>query len=136
MEARTKEELARLSLELEREGALSGVVAEPELEGLLRELLVRAVGLLAEQERLPNELAVFTTAKAMTTGEAAAALGVSIPTVRKLVARGDLQAHYVGTHLRVHPDAVASYLDARRTSERDMDALVALSDELRDLGLE
>ncbi len=58
---------------------------------------------------LPDEL---------TTTAAAELLGVSRPTLMKLVTAGDLPAHRVGTHTRLRSADVLAYRDARLLRQR------------------
>lgn len=47
--------------------------------------------------------------------QTALALHVSTKTVRRLITRGDLPAHRVGSCLRISPDDVRTYLNRTRT---------------------
>lgn len=63
-------------------------------------------------------ITVGSVPEELTTSSAAGILGVSRPTVMKMVADGVLDAHKVGTHTRLRRDDVLDQLKARRTRER------------------
>lgn len=63
----------------------------------------------------------------LTTSAAADILGVSRPTVIKMINEGSLPAHMVGTHRRLRSEDVTSALRARRARER------AAFDSLREI---
>lgn len=71
---------------------------------------------------------VMSTPKELTTSTAAAMLGVSRPTMLKMIADGRIPAHKVGSHHRLMTDDVQRELRARRARERA--AFLALRDEL------
>lgn len=54
----------------------------------------------------------------LTTSAAAGILGVSRPTLMKMISEGQLAAHKVGTHHRLNADDVFDALRARRARER------------------
>lgn len=74
--------------------------------------------------RSPNDL---------TTEEAAAVLGVSRPTVVRLIETGKLPARMVGTHRRLTLGDVLSYREASTTRRRD--ALERMTHQAEELGL-
>jgi len=59
---------------------------------------------------LPDEL---------TTTVAADVVGVSRPTLMKMISRGEIPAHRVGTHHRLHRDDVLAARTARRLARQD-----------------
>lgn len=71
-----------------------------------------------------SEISIRLIASELTTTGAAQLLGVSRPTVMKMVTRGDLAAHRVGTHTRLRRDDVLALRD-RRQADR-----AAAADEL------
>ncbi len=92
-----------------------------ELGRILQEVLdVMARGGRVTIGAVPEEL---------TTSAAAAILGVSRPTVMKMVRDGQLPAHKVGSHHRMKADDVYAARRARRARERAaFDALRELDD--------
>lgn len=82
----------------------------PELDGVLRTVLsVLARG---------GTVTITATPQEVTTTTAAGILGVSRPTVMKMIRDGDLPAHKAGTHHRILTSDVYAVLDARRARER------------------
>jgi len=79
--------------------------------GLILQEVLRAVatGSSVTVTSIPNEL---------TTSSAAAMLGISRPTLMKLVADGRLPAHRVGSHTRLASEDVVAFRKARRSRER------------------
>ena len=63
-------------------------------------------------------ITVMTTPAEITTSTAAAMLGVSRPTVIKMIRDGALPAHKVGSHTRLLTDDVVVAKRARRERER------------------
>jgi len=66
--------------------------------------------------------------KELTTSTAAAMLGVSRPTILKMISDGRIPAHKVGSHHRLMTEDVQRELRTRRARERA--AFLALRDEL------
>ncbi|WP_117236769.1 helix-turn-helix domain-containing protein [Thermus sediminis] len=97
----------------------------PELEHLLRQILeslahgtpVRVVPLEAE----------------LTTGEAAAILGVSRPYLVRLLEEGAIPYHKVGTHRRIRGKDLLEYLERSRRQGKDL--VNQLTAEAQELGL-
>lgn len=73
------------------------------------------------------QITIQSVPRELTTTTAAAMLGVSRPTLMKLVADKKLPAHKVGSHTRVLATDVAAFRDEQRESQR------RAFDELRDL---
>lgn len=66
----------------------------------------------------------------VTTTTAAEMLGVSRPTLMKMIAKGDLPAHKVGSHTRLRSAEVLAFARARLARQRAaFDELVGLEDE-------
>ncbi|MDJ0363107.1 helix-turn-helix domain-containing protein [Rhodococcus sp. H29-C3] len=70
---------------------------------------------------------VGTVPDELTTTAAAKLLGISRPTLMKLIAQGAIEGHKVGSHTRVKSDNVMSYKEAQRRSR------LAAFEEVRDL---
>ena len=116
----TEADQARVLVENHEDGA--ALAPPPELARLIRRVLVGvARGETITIGTLPEEI---------TTTAAANMLGISRPTLMKLVSAGELPSHKVGTHTRLWSRDVIAF-DRRRREE----ALRAL-DELRDLEAE
>ena len=78
-----------------------------------------------------GSVTVTTTPDELTTSAAAAMLGISRPTLMKLLAAQSIPSHKVGSHTRLRTEDVLSALRARRERERASFAeLRALEDEL------
>ena len=71
-------------------------------------------------------IAIGPVPEVLTTSEAAGILGVSRPTLMKMICEEQLPAHRVGTHHRLKSDDVFAALRARRARERA--ALLELMD--------
>lgn len=94
----------------------------PEL-GMVLQLVIEviAAGGTVTVGSMPSEL---------TTSAAAAVLGVSRPTVMKMVSEGLMPSHRVGTHTRLRSNDVLQARRARRARQRlALDALRDLEDE-------
>jgi excisionase family DNA binding protein len=63
---------------------------------------------------------IFTHSnRGLTPTEAAAALGISRPQVRKLMDQGLLPYHLVGTHHRIPIEGLTGYLESERKRRRE-----------------
>ncbi|MDG3010311.1 helix-turn-helix domain-containing protein [Rhodococcus sp. D2-41] len=90
--------------------ALESVVP-PELAGVLVEVTrIVAAGGTVTIGAMPEEL---------TTTSAADLLGISRPTLMKLVTTGQIAAHKVGTHTRLRTADVLAYRDRLREQQRE-----------------
>lgn len=68
--------------------------------------------------------------EALTTTAAASVLGVSRPTLMKMIARGEIKSYKVGSHSRLHTADVLAARATRRAKQRvAFDALRALEDD-------
>ncbi|MCC2314187.1 helix-turn-helix domain-containing protein [Cellulomonas xiejunii] len=65
-----------------------------------------------------STVTVTTTPQEVTTSTAAAMLGISRPTLMKMVKDGTIPAHKVGTHTRLRTEDVLAAKRARRERER------------------
>lgn len=89
--------------------------------------LVRAVLLGLRQ----GDLTIRSTPDELTSTSAAAMLGISRPTIMKLVADGELRSHRVGSHHRFLLSDVLVLREARTQKQREaFEALRALDSEL------
>lgn len=95
----------------------------------LAQLLARVIESIAEG----GTMTVGTLPREITTTVAASQLGVSRPTLMKMIAAGDLPAHKVGSHTRLLTEDVLTFRRARLERQRSaLDELLALEDELED----
>lgn len=83
----------------------------PKELGLLLQEVLRAVA-------SGSAVTVMTTPQVVTTSTAAGILGISRPTLMKMINDGSLPAHKVGTHTRLKADDVFAAKKARRARER------------------
>ena len=74
-----------------------------------------------------REISISTVPVELTTSTAADLIGVSRPTLMKMVARGELSAHKVGSHTRLTSRDVFEFIRARQDRRR------TAFDQLRDL---
>jgi excisionase family DNA binding protein len=124
---REREQAAAMLSELDAGGArqrgVHAVHVPDELADVLRRILaVASRGGTVVVGSLPGEL---------TTTVAAEQLGISRPTLMKLIRDGELPAHKVGTHHRVKTADVLAHRRARLERQRSaLDELRALEDEL------
>lgn len=95
----------------------------PELSGIIRQIVrVLAEGRTITVGALPPEL---------TTTAAAQMLGISRPTLMKLIKNREIEAHKVGSHTRLRTEDVISARRDRRDRQREaLDKLRDLEDEL------
>jgi excisionase family DNA binding protein len=97
---------------------------EPVAEALTEMLAAAAAG---------ERVLVLRATQNLTTEQAAALLGVSRPTVVRLVDTGKLRAHMVGTHRRLALADVLAY--RQETARRRGEALDEMASDAEDLGL-
>ncbi|MCR6648869.1 MAG: helix-turn-helix domain-containing protein [Cellulomonas sp.] len=77
-----------------------------------------------------STITITTTPREVTTSAAAAMLGISRPTLMKLIKDGSIPAHKVGTHTRLLSADVLEAKRARRARERAaFAALLELEDD-------
>ncbi len=93
--------------------------------------LPREVGVLLQQVlegvASGHEVSVSAVPRELTTSTAANLMGISRPTLMKMVDRGEIPAHKVGTHTRLESADVFAFLRAQQERRR------AAFDELREL---
>ncbi len=97
--------------------ALAGIAPEE-----LSSILSTVVRIIADG----GTVTIGSTPPEVTTTTAASMLGVSRPTLMKLIRAGELSAYKVGTHTRLKSADVTEYADRRSAARR------AALDELRD----
>lgn len=109
------------SLVVERAGQPMAALP-PEIGKLLQHVLaVMARG---------GTVTVTTMPKELTTTAASEVLGISRPTLMKMIGDGAIAAHRVGSHHRLHSEDVFAALRARRARERAAFAeLIELEDD-------
>ena len=88
----------------------------------LAALVERIIGAVARGQTVT----VGTVPAEMTTSSAAALLGISRPTLMRMIQEGSIPAHRVGSHHRLRSQDVFATLRSRR--EREREALAALLD--------
>jgi len=104
----------------------------PDGEGIeLPESAVEALRVIIEAMADGRSITLVPHDKELTSQEAADILRVSRPHLIKLLDRGELRFHLVGTHRRIRIEDVLAYRD-RRDAERDaaLRELARLSEEL------
>lgn len=89
----------------------------------LTEVLAQVIEAIARG----GAVTVSTLPKELTTTVAARELGVSRPTLMKMIRNGDIAAHRVGTHHRVKTDEVQRFREDRLARQRKA------IEELRDI---
>ena len=90
-------------------------------DGSIRQLpagLANIIGHVIESIAADGTLTTGSLPEELTTTTAAHAIGVSRPTLMKLIARGDLPATKVGTHTRLRRSDVIEYRSKARDSRR------------------
>lgn len=106
---------------------LSGATSDQQIQ--LPAEVYRALEQVVDAMRRGMAVAVIPAGKTVTTQEAADLLGVSRPTIVKLIGRGELPHEMVGTHRRVPLDALLEYKRARREAQFAALAELAAADE-------
>lgn len=106
---------------------LSGAMPNQQI-ALPREVYL-ALEQVVDAMRRGLAVAVVPAGKTVTTQEAADLLGVSRPTVVKLIQRGVLPHEMVGTHRRVPLDKLLDYKEERRAAQFAALAELAAHDE-------
>lgn len=115
-------ELARTTLESLRgpQGFLA--LGTTDATGSAVRPLPRELGVLLQEVlqavAAGSTVTVVTTPSVVTTSTAAAMLGLSRPTLMRLVREGAIPAHKVGTHTRLLTEDVLEFKRARRARER------------------
>lgn len=91
-------------------GGLRAIAVPPEIGKVLHHVLdVMARG---------GTVTIGTVPEVLTTSSAAGILGISRPTLMKMINEGSIPSHMVGTHHRLRADDVYAALRARRARER------------------
>ena len=107
--------LAELDGPVVLDGETSGVPSRHEMPRELQDLLRQVIttvgrGGSVRLSQFPEEL---------TTTVAAELIGISRPTLMKLVHRGELNAHKVGSHTRLRSKDVLAFAEQRKLDERN-----------------
>src|SRR5680860_79181 len=103
--------------------AVGAVSLPTELVGLVNRVLTA----VARGERIT----VGTVPDELTTSVAATQLGISRPTLMKLLVAGEIPSHKVGSHTRIKTDDVVAFRKRRLESQRAaFEQLRALDEEL------
>lgn len=98
----------------------------PELRKLIRQVVTAVAR--------GKSVTVMTTPDELTTTEAARRLGISRPTLMKMIRAGEIPAHMVGTHHRIkHADVAEARRRQLAKQRKALEELMALSDEIDDL---
>ncbi|WP_137726458.1 helix-turn-helix domain-containing protein [Prescottella subtropica] len=90
-------------------------------EGLQAVVPAGLAGILTEVVRIVaagGTVTIGSMPEELTTTSAADLLGISRPTLMKLVSGGQLAAHKVGTHTRLHTPDVLAYRNRLREQQR------------------
>lgn len=88
--------------------------------------LVELVTAVLDAVARGGSLRITTLPKELSTTVAAAELGISRPTLMKMIARHEIDAHKVGSHTRLNAADVAAFKKAR--AARQHEATLALRD--------
>lgn len=90
-------------------------------------LVTRVLRAVANGERLT----LVTLPETLTTSVAASQLGISRPTLMKLIAAGELPSHKAGTHTRINTEDVVAFRKRRLARQAiALDELRLLEDQL------
>ncbi|HZK04577.1 MAG TPA: helix-turn-helix domain-containing protein [Actinomycetaceae bacterium] len=81
-------------------------------------------------------MTIGTLPKELTTTTAAGILGVSRPTLMKMIGRGEIPAHKVGTHSRLFSRDVLEFRRAQREDARKAFEELRELEDLLDRGME
>ena len=95
--------------------ALEGTKGAVEVTLALPRRTAEKILVLLEAESLSGAV-VVPVKDLYSTTEAASMLGISRPTLMKLIEAGDLEPEMVGTHHRIPAEAIVSYQRARQAS--------------------
>lgn len=102
------------------------VTIPPELRKLLRQVVTAVAR--------DKSVTIVTSPEEVTTTEAARELGISRPTLMKMIRSGEIPAHMVGTHHRIkHSDVVEARRRQVAKRRKALEELMALSDEIGDI---
>ncbi|MCW4355227.1 helix-turn-helix domain-containing protein [Hoyosella sp. YIM 151337] len=94
--------------------------------GGLADLVLEVIGTVSRG----GAITVRSIPEELTTTTAAHLLGVSRPTLMKMIKRGELPAHRVGSHTRLRCGDVLGFMDQQRAAQRQaFEELRAFEDE-------
>lgn len=103
--------------------------APVEIPPELRQLLRQVVSAVARDK----SVTIVTSPEEVTTTQAARELGISRPTLMKMIREEQIPAHKVGTHHRLkHSDVVEARRRRLNKQRQALKELIALSDEIGD----
>ncbi|GAA1346867.1 helix-turn-helix domain-containing protein [Falsarthrobacter nasiphocae] len=109
---------------------LNAFLADPARQNALSQEDADAFRELLSVLQTSRRAVIFPSDKSLTTGEAAAALGVSRMTVVRLIDRGALRASTEGTHRRITALELQRYREDREA--RQLAALHTLGEDITD----
>lgn len=133
VEQRAVDQAREAAQRIEQHNVLAVVPAGGQPAVLPRELAVLLEKIIATVSA-GGTVTVGMVPAELTTTEAAAQLGVSRTTLLKMVARGEIAAHKVGSHTRLRTQDVREFRD-RRKAQR-LDALAQLRELDDEAGLD
>lgn len=133
MSALTSEERDQVRQALAHDGAPPRMVAEDGKPLVLPEVVLKAIAEVLEAASDGDRPLVLRSPDDLTTEQAAAVLGVSRPTVVRMIEAGKLPAHKVGTHRRLALSDVVAYRELSKSRRRE--ALDEMTRQAEDLGL-
>lgn len=131
MSSLTSDEQDQVRQALPRDGSPPRLVAENGEPLVLPEAVLRAIAEVLEAASDGDAPLVLRSSDDLTTEQAASVLGVSRPTVVRMIEAGKLPAHKVGTHRRLALVDVAAYREQSDGRRRDaLDRMTRHAEEL------
>ncbi len=133
MSSLTSEEQDQVRQALAHDGPPPRLVAEDGEPLVLPAPVLKAIAEVLEAASDGDAPFVLRSSDDLTTEQAASVLGVSRPTVVRMIEAGKLPAHKVGTHRRLALGDVVAYREL--SSGRRRDALDRMTRQAEELGL-